>query len=342
MERYIRKNILSLKPYSTARDEFQGNGISVWLDANESPYPNSVNRYPDPHQKELKKRISQIMGVPADSIFIGGAGSDEAIDIIFRVFCEPGKDNIVTIAPTYGVYSVAAAINDIEVREVLLNEDFSLPVDRLLNATDTNTKIIWICSPNNPTGNAFSTEDLLKVIAGFDGIVVVDEAYTDFSEKGSLLAHLPTLPNLIVLHTFSKAWGMAGLRAGMAFASPQIIKYFDRVKYPYNMSSLIQQELLKRIGTTPTEQIAEIKNERNRMEKELADASCVKKIYPSDANFLLVKVTDAYALYDFLVENGVLVRNRSTMPLCENTLRITVGTPAENNRTISLIKEFNR
>ncbi|MDE6341419.1 MAG: histidinol-phosphate transaminase [Muribaculaceae bacterium] len=344
MKKYIRKNILDLEPYSTARDEFQDTGhISVWLDANESPYPNGVNRYPDPHQKELKRKVAQLFGVAPESIFIGGSGSDEAIDLIFRIFCRPGIDNVVAIAPSYGVYAVAAAVNDVAVREVLLDEDFSLPAERILAATDSHTKIIWICSPNNPTGNAFPVEQLKSIAGKFDGMVVVDEAYADFSDKGSMLPLLGSLPNLIVLRTFSKAWGMAGLRAGMAFASPEVIGYFSRVKYPYNMSSLIQQELLKRIDANAADvrtQIMAIKTQRSLLETELAKLPIVKRVYPSDANFLLVKVENADALYDYLAGNGVIVRNRSKMPLCADTLRFTIGTPEENRRTLSLLKAY--
>lgn len=340
MKRYIRKNILNLEPYSTARDEFQGGDIDVWLDANESPYDNGVNRYPDPHQKRLKSRISQLFGVAEDSIFIGGAGSDEAIDVTFRIFCEPGVDNAIAIAPSYGVYKVSAAINDIEMREVLLNEDFSLPVGRIIEAADSHTKLIWICSPNNPTGNAFPTEDILKVADNFDGMVVVDEAYGDFSSQNSLIPQIARRQNIIVLRTFSKAWGMAGMRAGMAFATPEIIGFYDRVKYPYNMSSLIQEELLKRIDAGTGRHIEEIKAEREKMKDAIAEVDCVVKVYPSDANFLLVKVTDANAIYDYLIEHGVIVRNRTRMPLCTDTLRITIGTPEENSRTLQLLKDY--
>lgn len=342
MRKYIRKNILELEPYSTARDEFQGTGISVWLDANESPYNNGANRYPDPHQKELKKRVARMTGISSDCIFIGGAGSDEAIDVAFRIFCEPGKDNVIAIAPSYGVYKVAATINNVEVREVLLNEDFSLPADRILDATDSNSKIIWICSPNNPTGNAFPKEEILEIAHRFKGIVIVDEAYADFSDKGSMLDKINSMENLIVLRTFSKAWGLAGLRAGMAFASAEIIGFFDRVKYPYNMSSLVQEELLHRIEQGTGHHITEIKSERDRMAKALEEAPCVLKVYPSDANFLLVKVKDADHLYNYLAGNGVLVRDRSRMPLCDNSLRITIGTPEENAATISLIQQFKK
>ncbi len=341
MKRYIRPNILNLEPYSTARDDFKGQGITTWLDANESPYNNGANRYPDPHQSRLKECISQLFDISPRSIFVGGAGSDEAIDIAFRIFCEPGRDNVIAISPSYGVYKVAAAINNIQLREVLLNSDFSLPVDALLNAGDSHSKIIWICSPNNPTGNAFPVEDIIAVADRFDGIVVVDEAYADFSDKGSVLPFLSSRRNIIVLRTFSKARGMAGLRAGMAFASEEIIEFFDRVKYPYNMSSLVQEELLRRIKSDPIPAyIAETKAERELMVRGLTKSPCVEQVFPSDANFVLVKVGDAAALYDYLVAEGVLVRNRSSMPLCDQSLRITIGTPEENSRVISLINNF--
>lgn len=340
MEKYIRHNILGLEPYSTARDEFKGGDISIWLDANESPYQNGVNRYPDPHQKQLKERISRLFNTAPETIFIGGAGSDEAIDITFRIFCKPGHDNAIAIAPSYGVYKVAAAINDIEMREVLLNEDFTLPVERLISVADSNTRLIWICSPNNPTGNAFPRHDILEVAKRFNGMVIVDEAYSDFSEKGSLIDDIADHPNIIVLRTFSKAWGMAGLRAGMAFANPVVIKYFDRVKYPYNMSSIIQHELMKRIDAGTGNHISEIIEERGKLIKGLQNAGCVKTVYPSDANFILVKVSDADAIYSYLIDNGVIVRNRSSMPLCADTLRITIGTPHENRKTLRLIQDY--
>ncbi|MCM1448802.1 MAG: histidinol-phosphate transaminase [Clostridiales bacterium] len=339
---FIRKNILALKPYSTARDEFKGGDISVWLDANESPYPNGVNRYPDPHQRELKIKISSLTGADPDTIFLGGAGSDEAIDVTFRVFCEPGHDNVVAITPSYGVYKVAAGVNDIEIREVTLNEDFSLPVDRLLDATDSHTKIIWICSPNNPTGNAFPKDDLLDLAVHFNGMVVIDEAYIDFSTKGSMLQEIAAHPNIIVLRTFSKAWGMAGMRCGMAFASREVMVYYNRVKYPYNMSGVIQKMLLERLELSPSQNIAEILTERARLAAGLEKTACVERVYPSDANFLLVKVDNAKAVYDYLITHGVIVRNRSGMPLCENTLRFTVGTPRENSRVLSLMENYGK
>lgn len=337
---YIRPNIRALAPYSTARDEFSGGDISVWLDANESPYPNGVNRYPDPHQKQLKKRISILFSMPEESIFLGGAGSDEAIDLTFRIFCEPAKDNAIAITPSYGVYRVAADINEVELREVELDPDFSLPADRILQSTDAHTKLIWICSPNNPTGNAFPVEEILNIARHFHGMVVVDEAYADFSDKGSLLPFIASQNNIIVLRTFSKAWGMAGMRCGMAFAVPEIIEFFDRVKYPYNMSNLIQRELLKRIELGTGNHIPEIKQERDKMAEALAEVACVREVYPSDANFILVKVDDANEIYNFLTGNGVIVRNRSKMPLCDNCLRITIGTPAENSRTLHLLRSY--
>ena len=341
-DKLVRKNILALEPYSTARDEFKGGDISVWIDANESPYPNGINRYPDPHQKRLKERVAQLFGTDKESLFLGGAGSDEAIDLTFRIFCNPGTDNAIAITPSYGVYKVAADINDVELREVQLNPDFTLPVDKIMEAVDSSTKLIWICSPNNPTGNAFRKEDITRLANSFEGIVVVDEAYADFSEKGTMIHDIDTYPNIIVLRTFSKAWGMAGLRCGMAFATPEIITFYDRVKYPYNMSSLIQEEILRRIDEGTGDHIREIIEERKKLAKALNDVECVEAVYPSDANFLLVKVTDANAVYDYLISNGVIVRNRTRMPLCHNTIRITIGTPEENARTLSLLKNYGK
>lgn len=251
-------------------------------------------------------------------------------------------DNAVAITPSYGVYKVSAAINDVGLREVQLNEDFSLPVERILTATDEHTKLIWICSPNNPTGNAFPKEEIIALAERFHGMVVVDEAYVDFSEKGSLLHDIESLPNIIVLRTFSKAWGMAGMRSGMAFAVPEVIEYFGRVKYPYNMSQLVQDELLRRIDGGTSDHIDEIKRWARIMYESLPEAECVVKVYPTDANFILAKVTDADAVYDYLIKNGVIVRNRSRMPGCAGALRITVGTPEENRRTLQLIKGYGK
>lgn len=339
----VRPNILALEPYSTARDEFKGGDISVWLDANESPYPSSLNRYPDPHQKKLKKAISKLKGVSEGRIFIGGAGSDEAIDIIYRVFCRPGVDNAIAISPSYGVYEVSADINDIELRKVALGENFSLPVESLLNVADKNSKVMWICSPNNPTGNAFDPNDIRQLLERFDGMVVVDEAYIDFSPYPSLISLLDDYPNLIVLQTFSKAWGMASLRMGLAFSASEISELFARVKFPYNVNGPTQEELLRRIDLSEESvksQIKEIVSERSRLAERLEMLPAVTKVYHSDANFLLVEVVDADRMYDYLISNGVIVRNRNRVSGCAGCLRFTVGTPAENDRVIALVSKF--
>lgn len=339
---YVRPNILALEPYSTARDEFKGGDIEVWVDANESPYPSGLNRYPDPHQKKLKEAIARLKGVGEENIFIGGAGSDEAIDLIYRIFCRPGVDNVVSISPTYGVYQVSADINDVEFMKVALDKNYGLDVDKLLAATDDNTKVIWLCSPNNPTGNAFAPEEIIRVIENFNGIVVVDEAYIDYSPYPSLLNVLDDYPNLIVMQTFSKAWGMASLRMGMAFATAEIAELFGRVKYPYNVNGPTQEELLRRIATTDiSPNVSETLSERGRLAQSLAALPAVIEVKPSDANFLLVKVLDADALYDALIADGVIVRNRNRVSGCESCLRITVGTPAENDRVISIIEKFS-
>lgn len=339
--KYVRPNILALEPYSTARDECKAEDISVWIDANENPYNNGVNRYPDPHQRELKAIVARMKGINPDQLFIGGAGSDEAIDLTFRIFCRPGVDNVIAITPSYGVYGVSAATNDVELRAVQLGEDFSLPVEKLLKAADANSRLIWICSPNNPTANAFSREDLLRVADGFDGMVVVDEAYVDFSAKGSLTDAIAAHPNLIVLQTFSKAWGMASLRIGMAIADPRVAELYARVKYPYNVNGPTQRAIAARIGQTDVKSmVGEIISERQKLAAGLDGCRCVKRVYPSDANFLLVKTTDANGIYDYLTRNGVMVRNRSRLPGCEGCLRFTVGTPAENARVLELMKSY--
>ncbi len=338
---YIRKNIAALLPYSTARDEYQGGDISVWLDANESPYDNGVNRYPDPHQKALKQQIAQLKDIGAEHIFIGN-GSDEAIDLCFRIFCEPGEDNVVAIAPTYGMYAVAAAINNVEVREVMLGEDdFALSTDKMFAAADGHTRLMWVCSPNNPTGNAFPLSQLEELAERFDGVLVVDEAYADFSEKGSMLPLLHKHPNVVVLQTLSKAWGMAGLRLGLAFASPDIAALFAHVKYPYNVNAPTQAEVAHRLATEPvSEHVAEIIQQRHRLEEELPLMGCVEKVFASDANFLLVRVSDANLAYDHLVSRGIIVRNRTKVAGCRNCLRLTVGTPAENDKLLKALAEL--
>lgn len=328
-------------PYSTARDDYKGGDISVWLDANESPYNNGVNRYPDPHQKALKGEIAQLKGVTPEQVFVGN-GSDEAIDLCFRIFCEPGVDNVVAIAPTYGMYAVAAAINNVAVREVPLEaETYALNVPAMLAAADAHTRLMWVCSPNNPTGNAFSLQQLEALADNFSGVLVVDEAYIDFSSQPSMLTVLSKHPNVVVLQTLSKAWGMAGLRLGLAFASPMIADIFARVKYPYNVNAPTQAEVAKRLHAEPHDaHVAEVCSQRQWLATELAKMPCVLKVYHSDANFLLVKVTDADAIYDHLVANGIIVRNRNRVKGCEGCLRITVGTPAENVNVIDALKQY--
>ncbi len=337
---YVRENILNLAPYSTARDEFKGGDIRTFLDANESPYPTGFNRYPDPRHLELKRRIGILMGVSADTVFIGGAGSDEAIDIIYRIFCVPGRDNVVAMAPTYGVYSMSAAINDVEYREVPPADDLAFPTDAILAATDSHTKVIWICSPNNPTGQAVPISVIERVVEEFDGIVAVDEAYVDFSPLGSALPLLEKHPNLIVLRTFSKARGLAGLRIGLAFSDPCIAAIMANVKYPYNINGPTQKELLRHLDDDITARVAEITAERENLETRLPAYQFVEKVYPSDANFLLVKVDDPDGLYDYLVTRGILVRNRNRVPYCSGCLRMTVGTPAENKRLLAALDDY--
>ncbi len=335
----IRPNIRSLQPYSTARDEYEGD-LGIFLDANESPFNNGYNRYPDPHQARLKSLLSPLKGVARENIFIGN-GSDEAIDLLFRIFCEPERSNAISIAPSYGMYEVAADINDVEMRKVLLNDDFSLPVERLLEAADADSRLLFICSPNNPTGNAFPREDIERIVREFPGIVVVDEAYIDFSDKPGLLPILSEYPNLVVLQTLSKAWGMAGLRCGLAFASPEIIGYMNRVKYPYNIN-VATSAIVERLLEEPVpEHVKVIKEERKRLAEALAKFPFIKKIYPSDANFLLVKVNDANALYDYLISQKIIVRNRDKVALCKGCLRITVGTPEENQKLLSTLSSYN-
>ena len=338
--RYVRPNILALKPYSTARDEFEGGNISVWLDANESPYENGVNRYPDPHQKQLKARISRLKGIAENQIFVGGAGSDEAIDLVFRIFCEPGIDNAIAITPSYGVYQVAAATNTVELREIPLAKGYTLPTEALLAAADAHTKLLWICSPNNPTGNAFEISQLEQLAEAFDGMVIVDEAYVDFSPKGSMLGVLHRHPNLIVLQTFSKAWGMAGLRLGMAFASPEIAALFGRVKYPYNVNGPTQTEVMRRIDMGAESTIKEICEQRQMLAEALPNVPCIEKVFPTDANFFLVKVSNPDKVYAYLVEHGAIVRNRHRVFGCSGCLRLTIGTPEENMLLLKLLNEY--
>lgn len=336
-----RPNIWSLTPYSSARDEYKGGDKVTFLDANENPYSDPYNRYPDPGQRELKKEISKIKGVPTSSIFLGN-GSDEAIDLLFRVFCQPKMDNVVAIDPTYGMYKVCADINDISYRSVLLDENFQFDAQQLLNKTDQQTKLIFLCSPNNPTANDLDRTEIIKLLEGFEGLVIVDEAYIDFSNSPSFTKELNEFPNLVVLQTFSKAWGSAAIRLGMAFASPEIIQLMSKVKYPYNINQLTQNQALDLLKEYATIQnwTKEIIKERARVENSLKDIPCVTKIYPSDANFILVQVTDANAIYNYLVQQGVIIRNRHSVALCANCLRLTIGTPEENSQLLNFLQSY--
>lgn len=333
----VRPNILGLEAYSTARDDCGSNRPEIFLDANENPYNNGINRYPDPHQKALKSRISEIKGIAAGSLFLGN-GSDEAIDLVYRVFCEPGKSNTVSIAPSYGMYEVAAAMNDVEFRKVRLRPDFSMDTEAMLAATDSKTRLMFICSPNNPTGNSFPVEQIEDILERFGGVVVLDEAYIDFSARPSLASLVKRYPNLIVLQTLSKAWGMAGLRIGLAVADPAVISLMSKVKYPYNINVVAQKMALMKLDEAAKDKaVAEIVGQRFRLEKELRKCPEVKGIYSSDANFLLVRFDNPDEVYGRLLAGGVIVRNRSKVPGCEGCLRITVGTPAENDRLLRLL-----
>lgn len=340
----LRENIKRLVPYSSARDEYQGEA-SVFLDANEnafgSPLDQQFNRYPDPLQYDLKKRITEIKGVPPRNIFVGN-GSDEAIDILFRSFCNPGVDNVILVPPTYGMYEVSANINDIEARKVNLTEDYQLNLEGIAEAIDKNTKLIFICSPNNPTGNSINRDDIQTLLANFKGIVVVDEAYINFSRQKSFIQELTECANLVVMQTLSKAWGLAGLRVGMAFASEEIIEVMNKVKPPYNVNESSQQLALAALANVGqvNEWIKETLAQRDRLVLQLKEFDFVVDIYPSDANFILVKTTNANGIYDFLVKQGIIVRNRSKVELCEGCLRITVGTPDENTVLLETLNTF--
>ena len=341
LQELVRPNIWSLSPYTSARDEYQGKEAKVFLDANENPYNAPFNRYPDPLQRDLKARIAAIKGVPADSIFLGN-GSDEAIDLMYRIFCRPGIDNAVAIEPTYGMYGVCADINDVEYRRVLMDDKFQPSADKLMAAIDSNTKLVFFCSPNNPSGNNIDRKVIEKVLDSFDGITIVDEAYIDFAGVPSYLNQLASSPNLIVLQTFSKAWGMAGIRLGMAFAQPQIIGIMNKVKYPYNINQLTQQRAMDEVMQYDRVQswVESILKERTRLMKEFEKLDCTIRVYPSDANFFLVRVKDALATYNYLVDCGIIVRNRSKIALCGNSLRVTIGTVPENNALLEALKSF--
>jgi len=340
LDNLLRANIRSLQPYSSARDEFKGEA-SVYLDANENPYNAPFNRYPDPLQWKVKEQISKVKKVAAENIFLGN-GSDEPIDLLYRAFCEPRTDNVVAIEPTYGMYKVCANINDVEYRKVLLDENFNFSADELIKATDQNTKLIWLCSPNNPTGNSLNREEIFRVLNSFKGIVVLDEAYIDFASEKSFSEFLSQFPNLVILQTFSKAWGSAAIRLGMAFASTEIIAILNKIKYPYNINILTQQQALITIenaGQT-ADWVKTLLAERTKLIEDLKKLSIVQHIYPTDSNFVLVKVNDANYTYNSLVEKGIIVRNRSSVSLCMGCLRITVGTPEENEILIQALKKI--
>ena len=337
LKELTRPTIWNLKPYSSARDEYQGKEASVFLDANENPY----NGYPDPLQREVKELLAPLKGVKPENIFLGN-GSDEAIDLIYRAFCEPRIDNVVAIDPTYGMYSVCAAINDVEYRRILLDAQYAFSADALLAAADAHTKAIFLCSPNNPTGNSLDREEIVKVLKGFNGLVVLDEAYIDFSSAQGFARELETFPNLIIFQTFSKAWGSAGIRLGMAFASPEIIAIFNKIKYPYNVNQLTQLQAVEmlRKGEEVEHWVKILIEERERMMNDFKNLPLVEHIYPTDANFFLAKVTDAKAIYDYLVDEGIIVRNRSSIALCRDCLRITVGTPVENEKLFNALLAY--
>ncbi len=339
LEQLLRPNIFNLKPYSSARDEYTGEE-GVFLDANENPFNQPYNRYPDPHQRKLKAVIAKLKKINREQIFLGN-GSDEAIDLIFRAFCEPGSDNVVSIDPTYGMYQVAAEINNVKLKKVSLLPDFSLDTEAILRAIDVNTKLIWLCSPNNPSGNCFKRKDLEKLLEEFDGLVVLDEAYIEFARGKSMLPFLELHPNLIILQTFSKAWGMAGLRLGMAFASPEIVKVLTAIKYPYNLNILTQNKAIELISENSgkiNQWIELLIREREALSEELKAFNFVKHIYPSEANFLLVKTDDPKGIYNHLVNQKIIIRDRSNVTLCEGCLRITVGSPDENSKLIEALK----
>jgi len=336
----IRKNIRELKPYSSARDEFAGQA-DVMLDANENPYNTPLNRYPDPHQTEIRKRIAVLKGIEPEQIFLGN-GSDEAIDLLFRIFCEPGRDNVVSIVPTYGMYRVAADINDIRVKEVLLREDFSLDAASVLAACDPHTKLIFLCSPNNPTGNSLDTDQILRIVKESNSIVVLDEAYIDFSNTPGFSSKIADYPNLVILQTFSKAWGLAGIRLGMAIAAQELISLMQRVKYPYNINSLTSAAINNALDDPEKvgKWVKMILEQRRMLENALVKSPLVRKIWSSDANFLLVSFHEPERVFNYLKGKGIIVRDRSRVPLCTGALRITVGEESENLHLLAALDEL--
>lgn len=336
----VRKNILTMKPYSSARDEYQGEA-EVFLDANENPYPSPYNRYPDPLQKEVKEKLAALKGVDPSQIFLGN-GSDEGIDLLIRAFCEPNHDSILITEPTYGMYAVCAEVNAVNIQQVLLTPDFDLDLEAFPNTFDATTKIIFLCSPNNPTANLLSRDRIIEVLNRFYGLVVVDEAYIDFAKSKSFVQELKKYPNLVVLQTFSKAWGLAGLRLGMCFASPDIISILNKIKYPYNVNIRTQELALEALDNVYKKDIwvDEILNQRDKLVKALKGVRIVDKVFPTDSNFILARVQDATATYHYLADNKIIVRDRSRVALCYNCLRITVGTPEENEALIKALKQL--
>ena len=341
LQELTRPNIWKLKPYSSARDEYKGYTASVFLDANENPYNTPHNRYPDPMQCELKTLLSKIKKVSPEHIFLGN-GSDEAIDLVFRAFCEPGKDNVVAIDPTYGMYQVCADVNDVEYRKVLLDDNFQFSANKLLAAADEHTKLIFLCSPNNPTGNDLIRSEIETLLREFEGLVILDEAYSDFSDAPSFLEELDKYPNLVVFQTFSKAWGCAAISLGIEFASVEIIGILSKIKYPYNVNQLTQQQAISMLHKHYEIErwVKTLKEERDYLEEEFEKLPCTIKLFPSDANFFLVKVTDAVKIYNYLVGEGIIVRNRHSVSLCCNCLRVTVGTRIENNTLLAALRKY--
>jgi histidinol-phosphate aminotransferase len=340
IDNLIRGNIRSMKPYSSARDEFKGEA-EIFLDANENPYPTNYNRYPDPLQLQVKKKLGKLKGASPENIFLGN-GSDEGIDLLIRAFCEPNRDSILITEPTYGMYAVCAEVNAVNIQKVTLTEDFDLDVDSILQKVDTTTRIIFLCSPNNPTGNLLSREKITHILSKFNGIVAVDEAYIDFSKSKSFVKDLKEFPNLVVLQTFSKAWGLAALRLGMCFASWEIIGVLNKIKYPYNVNIVTQQVALAALKKPERKDkaVKEIIKERKLLAKELSTLRVTEHVYPSDGNFLLARVTDAPGIYRYLMNKKIIVRDRSKVTLCNNCIRITVGTPSENKRLIKALKKL--
>lgn len=342
LERLLRKNIIDLKAYSSARDEFKEiSKGSVFIDANENPFNNGLNRYPDPQQNKVKKRLSEIKNVDVNQILLGN-GSDEVLDLIFRAFCEPKEDNIVTLPPTYGMYSVLANLNNIENKEVVLDSDFQPNIDAILKAQNSHSKLLFICSPNNPTANSFKSDLVADLIINFNGVVIIDEAYIDFSDQESWLSRINEFPNLIITQTLSKAYGMAGIRLGICYASTDIIAILNKIKPPYNVNQLTQDKALERLFEIDkvNVEVDILLKERQKLMTELSSISFIEKVYPSDANFILAKIDDANERYEQLVKNDIVVRNRTNQPLCHNCLRFTVGTPDENQRLITTLKQL--